>query len=235
MPAQQLNQHPTDHQAQDAELFRTVLLEMIDVGADLVRRAHRQAVLQTEAPPEANQSPAGKTTRAPDAFVTFERITRTVRLTIALAKKLSEPVAAPSAPRQSSGGQTFGRQRKEWDGDPAKLTDAELAERIAACRAERERDGTDHDHDHNRDNPNRPIAEIITGICRDLGIANIPDTRVAKRRIMADLEAIALRATTLRSPEASPSSAPSDPPAPKHRGAFYDYHRPTGSKATDPP
>jgi hypothetical protein len=233
MPAQQVNEHATDHQAQDAELFRSVLLEMIGLGADLVRRAHRQAVAQTEAPPEAAQAPASKTTRAPDAFVTFDRITRTVRLTIALAKKLSEPVAAPAAPRQSPGGQTFGRQRKEWDGDPAKLTDAELAERIAACRAERERGG--NDHYHNGDNPKRPIAEIITGICRDLGIANISDTRVAKRRIIADLEAIAVRAATLRSPEASASSAPSDPSAPKYRGAFYDDHRPLGSKATDPP
>jgi hypothetical protein len=238
MTAQQLSQHPTDQQTQDAQYFRSVMLEMVDLGADLMRRAHRQAVSQTEAPaPEADQSPARTKTPAPDAFVTFERITRCIRLTIALSNKLSRPVAAPVAPRQTPGGQTPGGQtvrgkRKEWDGDPAKLTDAELAERIAACRAEREHDGNDRDNDDDLD---RPVPDIIAGICRDLGIADIPATRVAKRRIVADLEAIAARAAMLRSPETNTSYDPPDPPAPKYRGAFYDDHRPAGSKATDPP
>jgi hypothetical protein len=236
MPAQQLAQHLNDQQAQDTQYYRRVLHKLIDMGTDLASQIHQQALSQTEGPPPAaDQSASCKTIPAADPTIAFDRISRAIRRTIALAQKLFEPVAAPAAPRQSPGHQFPGyqsrRKPKEWDGDPAKLTDAELHERIEACRAERDAD--DNDDDEDEDDAGRPVADIIADICHDLGIADLPDTHPGKRRIVADIAAIAVRSATMKSPQANASYEPDQPP-PKFGNAFHHDHRP-GSKTTDPP
>jgi hypothetical protein len=104
----------TDQQAQDAQYYRRVLHDLIDIGADLARLIHRQAQLQAEptvpaANPRAENSASGTSdtaqTMAPppavtmDPTIAFDRIARAVRRTIMLAQKLAEPTPVHIAAR----------------------------------------------------------------------------------------------------------------------------------------
>ena len=87
-------QPPTtaEQQAEDAQYYRRVLHELIDMGTSLARATHQQAT-RTPAP---SKIPANDP--APDPTIAFDRIARCVRRTIALARTLSEPPPAPSQP-----------------------------------------------------------------------------------------------------------------------------------------
>jgi hypothetical protein len=183
---------------EDAQYYRQVLHELIDMGADLARALHKQV---TSAPtPDPAAAPA------PDPAIAFDRIARTIRRTIALARKLAEP-APPSPAAQAAERRVAARKRiirdvedtiqREAHGPEADALHAEFRERLDAP-------DLDDDLDH------LPIADLIAAICRDLGIAHYPGTHPWKRRTPADVRDLCARAarpTTAQPRTAQPRTA----------------------------
>jgi hypothetical protein len=187
-----------DRRTQDASYYRGILHDLIDRGADLARLVHEQAKTQAEsASPDTAPDPAP----AIDAVTAFERIARAVRRSILLAQKLDEPVLAPAAHapghRQASRRRIIRAvedtiQRHAADHEAASLH-AEFLDRL---------DSPDLDEEIE----DRPVAEIIADICRDLGLAAPPGTHPWKRRTPADIATLCARAA---------ASAPKIIPPPK--------------------
>jgi hypothetical protein len=203
-----------DQQAQDAQYFRRVLLEFIDIGADLMRLVRKEAHTQAEYT-ERVQNTDPYLSERQDPTVAFERITRAVRRTMVLVRKLNEPLPPPAASKSEH--RTAARKRiirdvedtiqRTTKDDEAESLHAELLDRL---------DGPDLDEDIDQ----RPVAEIITDICRDLGIANYPGAHPWKRRKPADIAVLSARAANLKRARAPASPAPAspapDPPASEH-------------------
>ncbi len=213
LPADQADQ--ADQQAEDALYYRRVLHELIDMGIDLARAVHQHATAQAD-PAEPADGPDA--TAALDAAAAFDRISRAVRRTVALARKVAEPLP-PRAATGSSRDRAAARRRiirevedviqRTVSGAEAEALGAELSERLDAPDLEDEIDG-------------RPVAEVIADICRDLGIAVTLGAHPWQRRTPRDIEALCASATQ---PRAAPSSivahaAPdrtetgTDPPSP---------------------
>jgi hypothetical protein len=177
-PASTEPETEADQHVQDAQYYRRILHDLIDRGADLARQVHQQALSQAE-----TAEPA------PDFAAAFDRIARTIRRCIVLARKLAEPVQAPAAnPAQS---RTAARQRiiravEDTIQRDAGRTDAESLHAEFLDRL----DAPDLDEDIDQ----RPIADIITDICRDLGLAALPGTHPWKRRTPADIAILYARA-----------------------------------------
>ena len=182
-------------QAADPHGHREVLNGLITIGADFARLLHAQAVAQ--AAPAAGQQapiPAPQPTPAPGALVSlaaaFDHIARAVRRCIALAQSLDKP-APNSARHRAAARKRIIRAVEDLiqrpsddagrDTDSPETLRAELHERM---------DAPDLDDDL-RD---RPTADIIQEICRDLGLAAQPGTRPFKRRTPADIAQLNARA-----------------------------------------
>ncbi len=185
----------TDQQAEDAQYYRRVLHELIDMGVDLARGVHQQATVQAGGE-DLGDGPGAPTVQ--DTAAAFDRISRAVRRTVALARKIAEPLP----PRADTGQQRVAARRRilrevadviqrRAEGVEAEAMHAELSERLDAPDLEDDIDG-------------RPVAEIIADICRDLGLAAMPGTRPWKRRTPRDIEALCTRAAQ---PRAVPSPA----------------------------
>ncbi len=209
---------PTDHASQrdeDAQYYRQVLHELIEIGTDLARALHRQAAPETNSQP--NATPAAAPT--PDPTIAFDRIARTLRRTIALARKLSEP-ARPAPAERSTERRLAARKQiiravedtiqRRTDGAEAEALHAELRERL---------DDPDLDDDLDQ----QSIADIIASICRDLGIEHFPGTHPWKRRTPQDVRDLRARAAGLQNAQprmAQPGTAPPrilQPPPPRPR------------------
>ena len=204
---------------EDAQYYRQVLHELIEIGTDLARTLHRQATPAPKAEPSAE--PAAAPT--PDPTIAFDRIARTLRRTIALARKLSDP--APPRPAQLRAEHTSERRlaarkqiiravedtiQRRSNGAEAEALHAEFYERL---------DDPDLDDDLDQ----RPVAEIIKDICRDFGIEHFPGTHPWKRRTPQDVRDLYARAAqpTIAQPRmAQPGTAPPRPfsaPPPRPR------------------
>ena len=184
---------PTDRATQrdeDAQYYRQVLHELVEMATDIARAVHRQATAAPSTAPE----PAPAQAPQPDPTIAFDRIARTLRRTIALARKLSEPArpapversTEPSHQRRAAARKQIIRAvedtiQRETDGAEAKALHAELRERL-------------DDPDLEDDLDQLPIAEIIRDICRDLGIVNLPGTHPWKRRTPQDVRDLCARA-----------------------------------------
>ena len=186
------------HQAANTHAHRQVLNDLIDIGADLARLLHSQAKAQ------AAIKPPGTAPAAPETLIAittaFDRIARAVRRSITLARILTQPLPPakdPAAPRTAARKRII-REVEDAIGrttdtpDPAGLT-AELYDRL---------DTPDLDDDL----ATRPTADIITEICRDLGLAALPGTQPWRRRTPADLQDLAARAAAPSGPR--PGAAP---------------------------
>jgi hypothetical protein len=183
------------HQANNTQDHRDALNDLIAMGMDLARLVHLHAKSQAEATPDAPPDP--------DLITAFERISRAVRRSIVLSRKLAEPVAPATdhAPeRRAAARRRIIRAVEDTiqcfadDIDAAPLH-AEFLDRL---------DAPDLDDDIE----NRPIADIIADICRDLGIAALPGTHPWKRRTSEDLAALCARAAAIRPAPAAPVFAP---------------------------
>ncbi len=186
-------------QAADAQYYRDVLHDLINMGTDLAHLLHQQATAQSAqqaaapAPQatEAHPAPAPAPDAAPDLTqdlppdltASFDRMARAVRRSIALARTLAEPIALASDPAQHRAGV---RKRIIREVEDAIQRASDNAERPDAesLRAElRDRlDAPDLDDDITT----RPVAEIITEIRRDLGLASLPGDHPWKRRMSCD-------------------------------------------------
>ncbi len=216
-------------QAADAQYYREVLHDLINMGTDLAHLLHQQATAQsaqqaaapapqaTEAHPAPAPAPdaAPDLTQdfppdaAPDLTASFDRMARAVRRSIALARTLAEPIALASDPAQHRAGVRKRIIREVEDAiqrasDNAEFSDAERPD-AESLRAElRDRlDAPDLDDDITT----RPVAEIITEIRRDLGLASLPGDHPWKRRTPEDIQQLCARAAApsrTRQPGAGP-------------------------------
>ncbi len=200
--------------AADLHGYRHVLHDLIDMGADLARLLHGQAAAQ--AARQAAQQDAGQPPPpAPDALISitaaFDRIARAVRRSIALACSLDavQPANDPARHRAAARKRILRTvedsiQRTSQDDGPgsaeAEALAAELHDRL---------DAPDLDDDLTT----RPVAEIITEICRDLGLASLPGAHPWKRRTPADIEQLCARAAAASRPHPqNPRQGASQPP-----------------------
>jgi hypothetical protein len=168
-------ENESDLHAQDALYYRDILHRILAVGADMME------MVQTEAKARIKDAVPGATPAA-DAAIAYDRIARSMRRTILLARKVAEPVKAPdarAAPDRVAARKQIIRKIEDAiyrDGpeDAAESLKAEFLERLDAPEFE-------------DDLGQRPIGEIIDEICRDLGIAGQIGLNFWKRRTPEDV------------------------------------------------
>ena len=208
MSAQPTHTNPTPdpgQQAEDAQYYRQVLHDVIGMATDLARTLHAQATTPPPPRPTTGQAPPS----TPEIAAAFDRIARAIRRSITLARHLNDPIRAtpdPAHHRAAARAQVIRTvedriHRAAHEGDRTESLTVELHDRL---------DGPDLDADLGT----RPIPDIITEICRDLGLASPPGDTPWKRRTPADLAQLHARAAApSRHPGAeAPRTTP--PPAP---------------------
>jgi hypothetical protein len=216
---------PVDHASptqvsqrdEDAEYYREVLHELIELGADLARAVHRQAATtQPVTAPEHEDAsqPAPAQAPASDPTIAFDRIARAIRRTIALARTITEP-ASPSTAQGAHQRRLSARKRIIRDVEDAIQRRASGAE-ADALHAEFSERLDDPDLDDDIDG--QPVADIIAAICRDLGIAALPGTHPWKRRTPRDVRDLCARAAGPRTPQPRPARPKARPTAPPTSG-----------------
>ena len=186
----------------DTHAYRAVLDGLITIGADFARLLHAQATAQAQAaqPDASAQSAAADAPApAPEALINlsaaFDQIARAIRRSIILARSLDLPVPPARDPAVQ---RTAARKRiirevedrigRATDADPNRDTEANAADLHAELRDRL--DAPDLDDDITT----RPVAEIITEICRDLGLASPPGIQPWQRRTPADVADLHARA-----------------------------------------
>ncbi len=175
-----MSTHPTPET--DAAYYRRVLHDLIDRGVDLARRVHEQAI--AAAPAAANRPDS-------DPTVAFDRIARTIRRTIALARHIAEHPAQGAVQSSKPAERTTARARvirgvedaihRRRNDTDAQALHAEFAERLDDPEFEHDLDG-------------RSIDDVIEEICRDLGVAAQGRAHSWKRRSPKDVAALRARA-----------------------------------------
>lgn len=136
-------------EAEGAQQCRQVLHELIDIGMERVRTMRAKA--------QANG--AGVTV---ELAVTFDRVARAVRRSIALARVLFEPVPSRAATGKGIAREDEESSQRRVGGSEAEAKGGERPDRLDASDLDAVR--------------GRPVDEIIAGICRDLGVAAVPGT-----------------------------------------------------------
>ena len=220
--------------ALDTHGYRAALNEIITMGTDFARLLHAQATAHPQAaePDVAAQSapaperealalqssaPAiqGTATLIPLAAA-FDQIARAVRRSITLARSLDRPLPPTRDPAHH---RTAARQRiiRDVEDRIGRATDPDACDTSATAadlHAElRDRlDAPDLDDDL----ATRPIPDIITEICRDLGLASPPNDTPWKRRTPADLAQLHARAAAPSRPGAEAPRTTPQPAPPAH-------------------
>ena len=171
-----------------------MLHEFIDMGTEVARAVHKQVVARADEP--------AAMTDVRDAAVAFDRLSRAVRRTVALARHVAEPVPARADPGQT---RAAARRRiiREVEDAIQRAPDVD-ADALRAELCERlDRPELDEGID------SRPVAEVIADICRDLGFGRLLGNHPWKRRRPEDIPDLSARAARL--PGSPPCPAPSGP------------------------
>ena len=192
----------SDPVAAHADYYRRVLHELIEMGTDIARTVHRQAV----APGAEQAAPA-------DVTVAFDRVCRGVRRSILLARTLDAP---PSAGPGAADGlaRVQARRRilrrvedaihREARGDEAERLHGDLLDRLDAPELD-------------DDLATRPVEEIIDEICIDLGLGEHAKFGLWKRRTPGESAVLWARAAArpgeARAAGPAPVAANDAPPA----------------------
>ena len=210
IPAQ-AHDGPGPHDA-DTQGYREVLHDLIHLGAGLARCLHNQAIAQaaqqaaahsTQPAPDAQQATNAQPAPASEALISltlaFDRIARAVRRSILLARSLAHPVQPAPDPAQDPA-----RHRAATRRQIIREVEDAIQRTGRGTRARRD-DGRDDEHDgagtlqaelrDRLDAPDldddigtRPAADIISEICRDLGLAAPPGgAHPWKRRTPEDI------------------------------------------------
>ena len=225
--------HDTAQQREaDTAYYRQVLHELIEIGTTLARALPHQATPQPTAAPQPAPAPA----TAGDLASAYERLTRALRRTIALARTLDQPAppltARHTAPRTPATPRDLSKMSDTelLDGmDPLALAPALAPEHRRAAHEHITRAVEDAIRHEARepseaallraelaerlDDPglewdiaSRPIEEVIAAICRDLGLSDIGDLRARAAELSPD------RASTAQTTAVPPQTAPPRPP-----------------------
>ena len=177
--------------------YDQVLRDLVDMATDIARTIHTQITTRQQAAKAAlPPSPTAANDQFPDPTLAFDRIARTIRRTILLAKRLpglgtelrddsrhENPILRRIASRKRILRQVedvIQRNAKPQDLDSLHT---ELRERLDSPDLE---DDIDH----------RPLPDIIADICRDLRVA-IPYATNYKRRTLAQVETLRAQAAAL--------------------------------------
>jgi hypothetical protein len=149
-----------------AARHQAVLNDLIELGQDLAHLIVDSAKTGAIKPVDASKA--------------FDRVTRSVRRSIFLARKLDEPLRAATD-------RTAARKRIIREVEDAIQRDTEGADSAALNRELQERlDAPDWDEDL----LDHPVEDLIRDTLRDFGLAHIPGTHPWKRRTPADIAAL---------------------------------------------
>src|SRR6185437_7233157 len=149
---------------------------------------------------------------AAELALTFSRVARAVRQTVALEARLAEDRRTRPAERSALSVATrwrSTRRKRQVEEIVGDIIEAEPHLELETDRLLADLDERLHDGDEEADFADRPIGELVARICRDLGID--PDWSRFEAEDWAIEEA---RAQTPGSPFADPPDAPPDPPRP---------------------
>jgi len=201
MEAAQPARETTDAAEARAERHLAVLRELAEIGMDLARIVRREALAAEAADPEQPAVPAELT-------LTFSRIARAVRQTLALEARLADDRLARRRRAEAE-------QRVERDarGHARKAAVKDIVERIIDAGdgdTERLLDHLDERLDDPLDDADfadRPLGDLVAAICRDLG--------VAMDWSLFEDEDWGIEAAVI----APPPDSPEPPPTPCHPGS----------------
>ncbi len=148
------------------------------MGTDLAEAVHRQALAEPAAAPNSQpeDEPAAPNP-TPTQATTFDRLARTIRRTIALARKLSEPAREAPGPKLRLNECSLEGCPHECRPDSAE-TDAlhaELCERPEAPDC-------DADEDLDDDLDEQSFADLIASLRHDTGLATLSDAQLRQHR-----------------------------------------------------
>ena len=184
--------------ALDAQYYRRVLHELIDIATDMARLVQRQAIAQAETAGQKGAAAVPVAALEAERFAgAFQRIARSIRRSIGLARRLDSPVPAERG--------AAAERRRVW---ARKRIIPEVEDTIQRTVGEREAaalnaellerlDAADLDDDIS----NRPIEKIIADICRDFGMMAMPGTHPWRRRTPADVAELSALAARPPRPE----------------------------------
>ena len=205
-----------DVQAADAEYYRLVLRQMIDVGVTVAHAVSRAA--DTFAAATLSGEADARDGVLPDIANAYDRVARAVRRTITLARRIG--TAAPAARPDRTPARTAARKRiiREVEDaldrhDPAIPPTGAVDDRehLRAEFAERLDDPALDD-----DIATRPVADIIADICRDLGLVARTGAPGGKRRTPKDIRSLCAQAAR----HAPAHHATANRPPPGHASAI---------------
>ncbi len=161
---------------EDAQYYRQVLHKLIAMGTDLAEAVHRQALAEPAAPQNQPEDQPAAPSPSPSQATTFDRLARAVRRTIALARKLSEPVREAPGPKLRL--QECPKDRRP---DCAE-TDAPNAEPWAEPCERPEGPDCDADEDLDDDLDEQSLADLIASLRHDSGLAHLTDAELRQHR-----------------------------------------------------
>ena len=167
---------------EDAQYYRQVLHKFIAMGTDLAEAVHRQALADPAAPHNQPEDEPAAPSPTPKQAITFDRLTRCVRRTIALARKLSEPSREAPGPKlhlkECSPEECPNKRRPEKRGTDSAETDALHAE---PCERPEGAD-CDADEDLGDDLDEQSLADLIASIRHDTALATLSDAELRQHR-----------------------------------------------------
>ncbi len=174
---------------EDAQYYRQVLRKFIAMATDLAEAVHRQALAEPAAPQTAPQNQPEDEPAAPNPTpsqaTTFDRLARTVRRTIALARKLSEPAREAPGPKLRLNECPLGECPKARRPDCAETNAlnaepwAEPCERPEGPDCDADEDlGDDLDDDLDE----QSLADLIASLRHDSGLAHLTDAELRQHR-----------------------------------------------------
>ncbi|MDB5454348.1 MAG: hypothetical protein JWO33_2926 [Caulobacteraceae bacterium] len=165
MPASQTSE-PILPAEERAERHGQVLKDLAAIGMNLARLVESRAVAAAQADPAA---PLG------EVALQFSRIARAVRQTLALEAHLAEENAALADDEhrdRSDARWVEGRRRREAAGEIVeRLIETEAGPDKAEALEMERYDWLDAHQRDDLDFADRPVGEIVAGICRDLGLS----------------------------------------------------------------
>ncbi len=172
---------------EDAQYYRQVLHKFITMATDLAEAVHRQALAEPAAAPQPaapgsqpeNEPAAPSPT--PNQAITFDRLARTVRRTIALARTLSEPAREAPGPKLHPKKCPLQECPKQRRPDCAE-TAAHNAELWAEPCERPEGADCDADEDLDDDLDEQSLADLIASLRHDSGLAHLTDAELRQRR-----------------------------------------------------
>jgi hypothetical protein len=169
--------------------FKRVIRHLVEIGdefAEMVRQEARQSIQAQAEAAKRHPDPQWAPPQVVPLSVSdaYERLTRSIRRSMMMYQKLSEPQKAPPAYNRVAARKKIIRDvedaiNRKATGDHAETLRVELVERL-------ERPEFDDEL------ANRTVGEIVTEICRDLGIS---DLRACTRRTPRDIAILHARAT----------------------------------------